>query len=79
MLLSLCHSSAVVPSDAMLDASMRVIFNGILALEAEKSKLAELGINVNPFTGECSAFVVPSSKSLTFRPKQYSQGIEHTV
>lgn len=52
MMLSLCHSEAVIPSDAMLDASMRAIFDGILALEAEKSALAELGIDVTPFTGK---------------------------
>ena len=49
--LSLCHSSVVVPSDEMADAAMEAIFHGILALEAEKAKLAELGINVKPFTG----------------------------
>ena len=51
-MLSMCHSEVVIPSDAMLDASMRAIFDGILALEAEKSKLANLGINVTPFTGK---------------------------
>ena len=52
VMLSLCHSDAVIPSNAMLDAGMQAIFNGILALEAENSKLAEVGIDVTPFTGE---------------------------
>ena len=51
-MLSLCHSGAVTPSDAMLDAGMRAIYDGIVALETEKSKLADLGIDVTPFTGE---------------------------
>ena len=51
VMLSLCHSSEVVPSDDMADAAMRAIFHGILALEAEKAKLAELGAIVRPFTG----------------------------
>ena len=50
-MVSLCHSDDVTPSDALLDAGMRAIFEGLLALEAEKSRLAELGIDVNPFTG----------------------------
>ena len=71
-MLSLCHSSAIVPSDAMLDASMRAIFDGILALEAEKSKLADLGINVNPFTGDNSALIVPYSRSGAGTPRQHA-------
>lgn len=55
-MLGLCHSSVVVPSDDMADAAMQAIFHGILALEAEKAKLAELGINVGPFTGIGSFF-----------------------
>ena len=50
-MLGLCHSSMVVPSDDLADAAMQAIFHGILALEAEKARLAELGVNVRPFTG----------------------------
>lgn len=50
-MLSLCHSDEVIPSDELADAAMLAIFNGIIALEGKKSRLADLGINAASFSG----------------------------
>jgi len=52
VMLSLCHSGDLVPSDELLDASMHAIYDGITALDAAKAKLADVGIHVHPFTGK---------------------------
>ena len=51
-LTALCHNPDLIPSEALIDAGMQAIFKGVLALETELDKLAELGIHVRPFSGQ---------------------------
>ncbi len=59
VMLSLCHSGDLVPSDELLDASMHAIYDGITALGAAKAKLADVGIHVDPFTGDYLSIPLP--------------------
>jgi len=59
VMLSLCHSGDLVPSDELLDASMHAIYDGITALDAAKAKLADVGIHIDPFTGIYLTFLLP--------------------
>ncbi len=51
-LTALCHNPDVVSSEALIDAGMQAIFQGILSLEVKLDKLAELGVHVRPFSGQ---------------------------
>lgn len=63
-LTALCHNPDLIPSEALIDAGMRAIFKGVLALEAELDKLAELGVHVRSFSGHYPTLMIQISCKL---------------